>query len=199
MVEEFVDDEFIDEEEGNSNRTVVLAAAALAGLFILILLATFTVSYMRRGEQRAQISQIESANATTEAYNRQVTQTVAAMATEAARPTETPTPTPTEIPPTATATFTPEPTDTPVVQAPTGESEDPDQVAAMDHTPTPILAGTSIFAPGQLGATPTPLALAGPGSAGGTLPQTGLETWGAIVAALAFLGLAFAARRLRTA
>jgi hypothetical protein len=201
MVEEFVDDEFIEEEEGSSNRTVALAAAALAGLFVLILLGTFAVSYMRRGEQRAQEAQIIAANATTEAHNRQVTQTVAAMQTEAARPTDTPTPTPTEIPPTATATFTPQPTDTPVVQAAAGDDdEDPDQLAAVDQTPTPVLAGTAIFAAGQLGATPTPISLAGPApAAGGTLPQTGLETWGAIMAALAFLGLAFAARRLRTA
>jgi hypothetical protein len=199
MAEEFSDDEFIEEEGGSSNRAVAVAAAALAGLFILILLGTLAVSYLRRGEQRAQTAQIESANATTEAYNLLVTQTVAAMETEAARPTDTPTPTPTEIPPTATATFTPQPTNTPVVQAATEEPEDPDELAAQDETPTPVLAGTSIFAPGQVGATPTPLGLAGPGTAVDTLPQTGLETWGLIVAALAFVALVFAARRLRTA
>jgi LPXTG-motif cell wall-anchored protein len=199
MVEEFVDDEFIEEEEGGSNRAVAFAAVGLIGLFVLILLGTLMISFLRRGEQRAQVAQIEAANATTEAFNLQVTQTVAAMETEAARPTDTPTPTPTEIPPTATPTFTPQPTDTPVVQAPDDEAEDdPDQLAALDQTPTPVLAGTAIFGVGQAGATPTPLGLAA-GQSPTTLPQTGLETWGAILAGLAFLALAFAARRLRAA
>jgi hypothetical protein len=198
MAEEFVDDEFIEEEEGNSSRAVALAAAGLIGLFVLILLGTLALTYARRGEQRGQVAQIEAANATTEAYNLLVTQTVAAMETEAARPTDTPTSTPTEIPPTATPTFTPQPTDTPVVQAPAGD-EDADQLAAAEQTPTPVLAGTAIFAPGQVGATPTPLGLAGGAQTPSTLPQTGLATSGAILAALAFLALAFAARRLRTA
>jgi cytoskeletal protein RodZ len=199
MVEEFVDDEFIEEEEGSSSRAVALAAAGLIGLFVLILLGTLVLSYVRRGEQRGQVAQIEAANATTEAYNLLVTQTVAAMETEAARPTETPTPTPTEIPPTATPTFTPQPTDTPVVQAPAEDEESADQLAAAEHTPTPVLAGTAIFAAGQVGATPTPLGLAAPAQTPSTLPQTGLQTTGAILAALAFLTLAFAARRLRAA
>jgi hypothetical protein len=200
MSEDFMDDEFVDEEGGGSNRAAMLAAAGLTGLFILTLFGILLVGLMRRGDNRPEIASIEATNAAVEAANLLVTQTVAAMATEAARPTNTPTPTLTPIPPTVTPTFTPQPTDTPVVQAPIDDDDDEndDGLAAGDQTPTPVLAGTSIFAGGQLGATPTPISGAGaPGT--GVLPETGLTAWVGLLMALLFMSLAFVARRLRTA
>ena len=129
-------------------------------------------------------------NAIIAVTNEAVTQTIAAMETEAARPTNTPQPPPTNTP---QPTNTPLPTNTPVVQqaedevTPTATAADGLSTAESDEsTPTPIaaLSGGSESA--------------GSDSSSDALPQTGIETWGVLVAAFGLIAVLFAARRLRS-
>ena len=87
-------------ESGQASPFAILLAALL-GILVLAVLCTGAVFVLRDGDQ-VEISgtstAIAQANATTLAQNAQVTQTIAAMETEAARPTNTPTNT--AIPPT---------------------------------------------------------------------------------------------------
>ena len=172
-------------ESGQASPFAILLAALL-GILVLAALCTGAVFVFRDGNQ-AEISgtstAIAEANATTLAQNAQVTQTIAAMETEAARPTNTPTNTP--VPP----TNTPAPTNT-LQPSPTAVLE------GAEATPTPSLFGTSIF-----GNTPTPISGTGGtgnGTGGGTLPDTGIGVGTAVAIALGLLLLLFAARRLRT-
>lgn len=170
-----------DLEAGQASPFAILLAALL-GIFVLALLCTGAVLFLRDGGDQAGLNAtstaIAEANATTLAQNARVTQTIAAMETEAARPTNTSTPTsePTE---TSTPTETPAPTETEVV-------------AEVDETPTPNLFGTSIFAGED---TPTPIA--GGSTGGGTLPDTGIGLGAALAIAVGLLFLVFVARRLR--
>lgn len=170
-------------ESGQASQFAILLAALL-GILVLAVLCTGAVLFVRSGDQ-ADVSgtstAIAVANATTIAQNEQVTQTIAAIETEQARPTNTPTNTP--VPPTDTPapTDTPQPSPTPVVEE-------------VEATPTPSLFGTSVF-----GNTPTPVSGAGDnGTGGGTLPDTGINLGTAVGLALGLLLLLFAARRLRT-
>lgn len=172
-------------ESGQASPFAILLAALL-GILVLAVLCTGAVLFVRSDGQ-ADVSgtstAIAVANATTIAQNEQVTQTIAAIETEQARPTNTPTNTP--VPPTDTPapTDTPQPSPTAVVQE-------------VEATPTPSLFGTSVF-----GNTPTPVSGAadnGTGTGGGTLPDTGINLGTAVGLALGLLLLLFAARRLRT-
>lgn len=174
-------------EAGQASPFVILLMALL-GILVLATICTGGVLYFRNDDTADNISgtstAIAQANATTLAQNAMVTQTIAALETEAARPTNTPTNTP--VPPTntPTPTDTPEPSPTAVVQAP-------------EATPTPNIFGTSIFAN-----TPTPIpgtgGDSGTGTGGGTLPDTGIGMGTAIAAALGLFLLLITARRLRT-
>jgi LPXTG-motif cell wall-anchored protein len=160
---------------------------ALLAILVVAVVCTAGVLTFRNDDQVAGVdatsTAIAQANATTLAQNARVTQTIAAMETEAARPTNTPTNTP--VPPTATST----PTDTPV-PSPTAVVE------GAEATPTPNLFGTSIFQ-----ATPTAVG-GGSGGSGGTgggnLPDTGIGIGTAVAVALGLLLLLGVARRLRT-
>ena len=171
-------------EAGQASPFAILLAALL-GILVLALICTGAVFLLRGGGQEdisATSTAIAEANATTLAENARVTQTIAAMETEAARPTETPTDTP--VPPTSTPTTTgtPSPTSTAVV------------TVTVEATPTPNLFGTSIFG----GNTVTPLPGApGPGPGPGALPTTGISLGSALAAALGLLLLLILARRLR--
>lgn len=172
-------------EAGQASPFAILLAALL-GVLVVAILCTGGVLLFRNGDQ-AEVSgtstAIAQANATTLAQNAMVTQTIAALETEAARPTNTPTSTPVPPTDTPTATNTPEPSPTAVVEAP-------------EATPTQNIFGTSIF-----GGTPTPIAGTGDngtGTGGGTLPDTGIGLGPALAAALGLLVLLVAARRLRT-
>lgn len=173
-------------ELGQASPFAILLAALL-GVLVLAVLCTGAVFILREDPDQAGVSAtstaIAVANATTLAQNARVTQTISAMETEAAQPTNTPTAT--AVPPTETATVTPTspPTETPVIEEP-------------EATPTPNLFGTSIFG-GE--ATPTPITGGTGGTdTGGTLPDTGFNVTTLIVAAIGLLLLVIAARRLRT-
>lgn len=169
-------------ETGQASPFAILLAALL-GVLVLAVLCTGGVLFFRGDDDVADVggtsTAIAQANATTLAQNAQVTQTIAAMETEAARPTATATNTPQ---PTATTTNTPQPSPTAVIEE-------------AEATPTPSLFGTSIF-----DTTPTPIGGAGDGTGtdGGALPDTGIGLGAALAAALGLLVLLVGARRLRT-
>jgi len=185
-------DEFIledDDLEISSNRRPFLTAVGVLGAIGVLSVVCILVTLLTRGsangdaEVAATSAAIETQNAIIAVTNTAVAEIVAAMETEAARPTSTPENTPTTVP-TAIPTNTPRPTDTPVVQV------------AEEEEATPALSGTSAFVTGSLGNTPTPIGGAA-AAGGGTLPQTGIATWGASIAAVILIGVLIAARRLR--
>jgi hypothetical protein len=183
---------------GGSNNRPFLTAAGLLLLVFILAAGCGAYNLISRGAN----GQTVAANPTAEAIftqnaivavtNEAVTLTIRAMETEAARPTETPT-----LPPTATqpspATETPEaPTLTPVV--PEGEGIGEDGEEGEDAPPA---EGTTTFVPGD-DSTPTPIPVA-TGNDKGALPDTGIETWSAMLLALALVAVLFIARRLRSA
>ncbi len=185
MTDEFILEEAEAEmEESANNRPFVYAVGAL--LAVLFLSIACIVVFLMRGnggeDQSSQIAAIEATNAAIAVTNAAVTKTIEAMETEAARPTETPENTPTTAP-TEAATDVPKPTDTPVVPQ------------AEEETATPSLLGTSSFVGAGGDMTPTPIASLG---SEGALPQTGIGTWTATIAALLLIAILFGARRLRS-
>lgn len=188
-------EDFIVEEEGSggagsSRRPFFIAAGVLT---LTLILAGICAGSALLGDRGTRSAGNEAAIQTRIAENEQiaVTNTAVAVAiqamtveamTRAAMPTETLVPTNTPVP-----TATPLPTNTPVIA----------QVVATD---TPAISGTTEFSTGTGANTPTPIALAGGGGTGsGTLPNTGFESiWAPLLAALAFIGILFGARRLRS-
>jgi LPXTG-motif cell wall-anchored protein len=195
MSEEFSDD-FVIEEEDTANRSFLIAAGSLIGVFILLAACLLVYVLMQRGEVQDEVAQIEAQNATTQAQNALVTQTVEALETQQALaeieserataeaeslmatqtveametmealPTETPTPTEVVQQPTSTATNTPVPT------LVLGGGGDGDGTGALV---TPITPG-----------------------AGETLPQTGISILGIAAVGLGLVAILIVARRLRT-
>jgi LPXTG-motif cell wall-anchored protein len=196
MSEEFSDDFIIEEEEQGANRTFLIIAGSLVGLFILIIACVAIYAFLNRADNTAEIAAIETANAETELQNARVTETIESMELTASAPTATFTPSPTPLP-TDTPTATPEPTDTAVVQTP--ETAEPGDGTL---TVTPNLAGTQIFGgEGGTFGTSTPIGGTGTGGTGtgtDTLPQTGVTTAGAVAIGLLLVVVLVVARRLRT-
>lgn len=193
MSEEFSDDFIIEEEEEGANRTFLIIAGSLVGLFILIIACVVIFALINQDDNTDEIAAIETENALTATENARVTETIVAMELTAQAPTATFTPSPTP-PPTDTPTATPEPTDTPVVQTPETEEG--------TTTATPNLAGTQIFGDGGGFGTSTPISGTGLGTGTGTgtetLPETGVTTAGLIGIALLLIAVVVIARRLRT-
>jgi len=200
MSEEFSDD-FVVEEEESANRSFLIAAGSLIGVFIILAACLLVYVLMQRGQEQSDaIAQIESQNATTEAQNALVTQTVEAQETQSALAvleSENATAEAERLMTALTAeavqtqealpTATPPPTQ--VVQQP--------EAAATD-TPMPTLASGGNAGNGSgtgTGGLATPIT---PG-AGETLPQTGISIWGFAIAGLGLLAVLVLARRLRTA
>lgn len=186
MSEDFIfeEDESVDQ---STRRPFLIAVGALATVGV-VAVACIVITLIGRGtstRRAEEIAAIETRNAEIAVTNEAVTRTIAAMETEAARPTDTP-------PATSTSTSTPIPTNTP------RPTDTPVVAQAEEETAVPELAGTSVFGPGTGADTPTPIApLGGVGTEGGTLPQTGLSTWAASIAAVIFLAIVVVARRLR--
>lgn len=186
MTEDFIIEEEI--EDSPNRRPFLTAVGVLVAIFVLAAICSGVVLLNRNrapNGDAAEIAAIETQNAVIAVTNAAVTQTVAAMETEAARPTDTPKPPPTNTP---VPTSTPLPTNTPVL----AQAED-------DATETPDLTETSIFSGETADNTPTPIpGLSGTSGGDGSLPQTGIETWGALVAAIVLIAVFLAARRLRS-
>lgn len=204
MSEEFSDDFIIEEEEEGANRTFLIIAGSLVGLFIIIIACVAIFALLNRGDNAAEIAAIETENAETAAQNARVTETIIAMELTANAPTATLPPTSTPEP-TDTPTASPEPTDTPVVA--TTEPEETEEGGISEDggttTVTPNVAGTQIFGDGGGFGTATPISGTGAGGAGtgtgtDTLPQTGVTTAGVVGIALLLIVVVVVARRLRT-
>ena len=183
-------EDFIIEEEGENpsdRRPFLTAVGVLLAIFVLAAICSAALLLTRgsRGDGE-QIAAIETQNAIIAVTNEAVTQTIAAMETEAARPTDTPVPPPTNTP---LPTDTPRPTNTPVVRQAEEEAE-------ATTVTTSALSGTSTFSGGTADNTPTPIAALGAGD--DSLPQTGIETWGVLVAAFALVAVLVVSRRLRS-
>lgn len=198
-------EDFIIDEEGSggagNNRAFMIAAGVLTVTLILSAICASAFWVRNRGSEsnsaiaQATIDARLHENEIIAVTNTAVAVTIEAMTAqaltaEAIPATNTPAPTFTPNP-----TFTPIPTETPVV-------------VSIEDTPTPEIGGTTEFA-GGTESTPTPIAVAGgnTGNTGGssnggggseTLPQTGIDTWGALLAAFVLIVVVFAARRLRS-
>jgi LPXTG-motif cell wall-anchored protein len=190
MTEDFIYEEETDSGGSSNRRPFLTAVGILLTIFVLAVICSATLLLTRGNGDNGdaeQIAAIETQNAVIAVTNAAVTQTIAAMETEAARPTNTPQPPPTNTP---RPTNTPLPTNTPVVQQ--AEEE-------LTATPTTDLSGTSIFPGGAADNTPTPIAaLSGGNGTSDSLPQTGIETWGILLAAFGLIAALVAARRLRS-
>lgn len=209
-------DEFIiEEDEGPSNRPFLVAAGSLLVLLIISMACLGAVRNFGLGaatvaqEDPEAIAQqlavgatataISATNEAIAAQNELVTQTIVALTATAGAPTSTPTPSPS---PTNTPTMTPSPlpTETPVVEVEEEDEGDEGSTAGDGlATATPNLAATEIFSGLN---TATPVTGGGSGGSGGTgggsLPETGVPLWGAILGALGLLLVLVGARRLRT-
>jgi hypothetical protein len=200
MSEEFSED-FVIEEEESSSRSFLIIAGLLIGVFILIAACTLGYLVLQRGQTQDEIASIESANATTEAQNALVTQTVRAMETEAARPTDEPTELPAEAP-TDEAAQLPEIVGTPEVEQPATEEVEP-VLPGLQQTATAeaeAAAATSVVGVdgGQATETPLPGGNTTPGTEPETLPETGLSIWSILAIGAVLIALLLVARRLRT-
>ena len=209
MQDDYIEEDFLEEENSSNRRPFLMAVGVLVTLFILMGVCTafFLINNRAAEDRAAEVSAIETRNAETEASN--IATSVAATDTAAAMPTDPPVPTGTPTGTPAPATETPTPTNTPVVDDTTDEEavieiEDGDGVTE-DGDGTDAAAGeTDGSSDGDVAdedATPTPISAlseTGDGSNGDALPQTGLDTWGVVLAAFVLVGLFVFARRLRT-
>jgi LPXTG-motif cell wall-anchored protein len=195
MSEEFSDD-FVIEEEDTANRSFLIAAGSLIGVFILLSACLLVYVLMQRTETQDEVALIEAQNATTQAQNALVTQTVEAIETQQAL-VEIEAERATAEAESLNATMTVEaietleaiPTETPT---PTEVVQQPSPTATNTPIPTLVLGGGGDG--DGAGALATPIT---PG-AGETLPQTGINVWGIALVGLGLLALLIVARRLRT-
>jgi hypothetical protein len=186
------DDEMEETEESGGRSPFLIAAGVLTVTLILAAICAGVFLFTGNGddEQADAIAARETENAVIAVTNTAVAVTVEAMTAEAmTQEAITPTPEPTETG-TPTPTSSPSPTNTPVIQV-------------EEETETPTPDGTSEFELGD-GNTPTPIAIGGEaggdgtGTGTGTLPETGIDTWGAVLAAIVLLGVLVVTRRLRS-
>ena len=211
MQDDYIEEDFLEEENPSGRRPFLMAVGVLVTLFILmgICTAVFLVNNRAAQERDTEIAAIETRNAETEASN--AATAIAATETAAAIPPETPVPTeaPTDTP--APVTETPTPTNTAVVEDVTDEEAIIDtgngENGEDTGTPDAETDETDVEDNGTDGdevdedATPTPISAlseTGDGSNGDALPQTGLDTWGVVLVAFVLVGLFVFARRLRT-
>ncbi|MBK8903691.1 MAG: hypothetical protein IPM53_21085 [Anaerolineaceae bacterium] len=216
MQDDYIEEEYVEEESSSNRRPFLVAVGVLVTLFILMGACTafFLVNNRAAEEQAQERAAIETRNAETLAANA----ATAIAATEAAaviQPTNT-------VPPTVASTNTPAPptptpSNTPVVDA--GEAE-----GDLTETPEGGVAEGTVIAEGEIvvdgtavaeadataaaseeggataGATATPITavIGTDDGTGDALPQTGLDTWSVLVVAFVLVGLVFFARRLRT-
>jgi hypothetical protein len=208
MQDDYIEEDFLEEENSSNRRPFLMAVGVLVTLFILMGACTafFLVTNRAAQDRDVEVAAIETRNAETEASN--AATAIAATDTAALLPTNTPVPTkaPTETPAPATLT----PTSTPVVD----DTIDQEAIIetgndnSVDGTETDVSAnenanenvtGDGTVVDGE--ASPTPISAlseTGDGSNGEALPQTGLDTWGVVLAAFVLVGLLIFARRLRT-
>ena len=212
---EFDDDTQMQGGSSGRNPFVILAGALVTILILASICTVYLLSQRNQGNGE-EVAAIETQNAIIAVTNEAVTQTIMAMETESSQvPTETPTPTSvvaTEVP---TETPTVPVTDTPVVsneeeeegevgegenEGESGEGESEAGDGTVDAGGSGTITNTETITQGNTtttdGSTPAP-AFEATGK-DSTLPQTGLDTWTAVLLAIFFIGILVVARRLRT-
>ncbi|VAW32481.1 hypothetical protein MNBD_CHLOROFLEXI01-3582, partial [hydrothermal vent metagenome] len=118
MQEDFIEDDFLEEEGNSSNRPFLIAAGVLVSSLILMGICTaFFLLNNRAAEYDAEVAARQTRNAETLDANAaalvSLTETAEAMPTNTPEPTAAPTDTP--------APNTPTPTSTPVIEDKNGE------------------------------------------------------------------------------
>ncbi len=191
-----MEDEYILEEGGQSSsrRPFLLAVGVLLTIFVLAVACSAILLSSRGADtQTDEIAAIETYNAEIAITNTAVF--MAATETAAAQPTSTPEPPPaTDTPPPPPPTDTPAVTETPVVIKATEKAPE---------TAVPTSEGGSTTVENTV--TPASDSSSGNNNNSGSgtsnsdsLPQTGIETWGVILAALFLVVILITARRLRS-
>ncbi|GJM42942.1 MAG: hypothetical protein DHS20C20_32240 [Ardenticatenaceae bacterium] len=210
MQDDYIEEDFLEEENSSNRRPFLMAVGVLVTLFILMgaCTAIFLVSNRTAQDRDAEVAAIETRNA--ETLDANAATAIAATDTAASAPTDTPVPTtsPTET----SAPATPTPTNTPVVDNTTDEGAtietENDNDAVDDDAESDGSANendsensTDESTTVNDDASPTPISALSETSDGSNeeaLPQTGLDSWGIVLAAFVLVGLLIFARRLRT-
>ncbi|NHZ71514.1 MAG: hypothetical protein GWP17_00285 [Aquificales bacterium] len=189
------EDESVEEQSSSGSGPFLTAVGILILIFILAAGCSGVMLMSRGGgngdANSAQATSIAVTNEAILAQNLQVTETIAAMETEAARPTNTPTPPPPTFTPQSSPSNTPRPTNTPVVV------DNEDETASEVENGTPNVSGTSVFEDETDDSTPTPIPVGGSNESG-ELPDTGFELWAIVLAGIVLVGIVVAARRMRS-
>ncbi|MCP4416599.1 MAG: hypothetical protein GY805_08250 [Chloroflexi bacterium] len=213
MQEDYIEDDFLEEESSSNRRPFLIAVGVLVSLFIIMGACTaFFLVNNRAATRSDEVAVIKTRNAETIASN--VETRVSLTETAEAIPTNT-------VQPTAEATetakpSTPTPTNTPVVEEENGE----EALVEVESTPegedegdTAVSEDEADVTDGEdgdddtngnkdsedAGSTSDSALSETDAGSDDALPQTGLDSWGIVVAAFVFVGLLIFARRLRAA
>lgn len=225
MEDEFIEDDFLEEDESSSsnNRPFLVAVGALVTVFILAAVCTlaFLMANNNSAGNAAEVAAVETQNAQTLAFNGTVTRQIAETETAQALPTNTPTVVATNTSTPLPATEVPEATSTPVLDSAAGEDgaatdgngtdgsgTDGADGSATDGATGTIVLGDGNGSDGAAAGGDAGSAVVDSGSTDnsvsvtdaqkGALPQTGLEVWGIALIGLLLVVVLFAANRLRT-
>ena len=201
LFESFSSDDLFEEEVENQpegegqNKTFIIAVAALGGLLVISLILFGVWAFVINPRMQANLQPTEAV-VVVEETPIEDTSTSEADAGETLSvveesPTDTPEPTPTPVV---------GPTRTPTPEAAAGdEGEGGEGGETAKPTPTSEPRRTPTPSPTRrLVATPKPTERAPAGSSSESLSQTGLGEYLLIVGAIALIGVAFFARRLRS-
>ncbi|VAW31543.1 hypothetical protein MNBD_CHLOROFLEXI01-4289, partial [hydrothermal vent metagenome] len=122
MQEDFIEDDFVDEEGSSNRRPFLIAAGVLVSSLILMGVCTaFFLLTGRAAERNDQVAAIETRNAEVETSNDETRVALRVSLTETAEAMPTNTPEPTAAPTETPAPNTPTPTSTPVIEDKNGE------------------------------------------------------------------------------
>jgi LPXTG-motif cell wall-anchored protein len=220
MEDNMTEEDFIIENEtdGSSRRPFLMIVAVLSTIFILAVACSFiyifangSVTNSARDDEVAtrialnETRTMENATVTAAiiASNTAVAQvnassTALAQATETPEPTEAVSNTPSPIPDTATpeetAVVVVKETETPNVSGTSAiESADEDSSNTSEKT------AESNTSTSETNETATPIPATSNNSDNAALPQTGINTWGTLIAGFLLIAILVAARRLRQA
>jgi hypothetical protein len=206
LFESFGSDDLFEEEETENqpegegqNKTFIIAVAALGALLVISLILFGVWAFVINPRMQANLQPTESAVVAEETPSEDIS-TGEGLSVGEENPTNTPEPTDTPEPPTPTPVVGPTRTPTPEVDEASGGDEDSGEgELAGNPTPTGEPRRTPTPSPTRR-PTATPKATERPpaGAASESLSQTGLGEVLLILGAVALIGVAFFARRIRS-
>jgi hypothetical protein len=192
--EDLFEEESENEPEGESqNRTFIIAVAALGGLLIISLILFGVWAFVINPRMQANLQPTETVVVVEETPVEDVStggeETDEAVSVVEESPTDTPEPTPTPVV---------GPTKTPAPETEGGDEGEGGEEETAKPTPTSEPRRTPTPSPTRRPtATPKPTVRAAAGSSSEALSQTGLGEVMLVIGAVALIGVAFFARRLR--